>query len=482
MKKIDYIIFAAIAIIAIILRLYKIDAPLSDYHSWRQADTSAVSRNFVRDGISLLQPKYDDLSSLQTGSENTYGLRMVEFPIYNLLSAFLSMSFPAVAIEVSGRLVSIIFSIITLYVVYYLAKNEIGLFGATFAGITYATLPFMVFFSRVVLPETTAVGFAMLSILFLYKGLKKNKVDWYQFLLSILFFSLAVLTKPTAIFYIITIGVLLIAHFRHDVVRVPFGYMFAVLSLLPFLFWRIYITNFPEGIPANSWLFTTVNTFEGPKNIFFRPAFFRWIFMERIGSFILGIYGTVFLAISALTKYKTVLIPSLGISSLAYLLTFQGGNVQHEYYQTIIFPAIALLVGAGASQIINLPNTKHNKFFSVPVVFVLLIFMIVFSYYKVKDYYTYPQDLNQIADLIKLYTEKTDKIVTDRSGDTTLLYLADRKGAPAIYKSTQELQNLGYSYIVTANKESANKIKSEGYKPLVENDLVTIFQLNKEKL
>jgi hypothetical protein len=63
---------------ALILRCYKLDSPVADWHSWRQADTSAVTRNFIKnDKIDFLYPTYDDLSSVASGQPNLRGLRMV---------------------------------------------------------------------------------------------------------------------------------------------------------------------------------------------------------------------------------------------------------------------------------------------------------------------------------------------------------------------------------------------------------------------
>ena len=39
-----------------VVRLYKINNPIADWHSWRQADTSAVTRNYVKYGINLFFP------------------------------------------------------------------------------------------------------------------------------------------------------------------------------------------------------------------------------------------------------------------------------------------------------------------------------------------------------------------------------------------------------------------------------------------
>ena len=92
MKKLDYFILSLILIIALLFRLYKINIPLADFHSWRQVDTAAVSRNFVKNGIDLFHPVYDDLSNVQSGIDNPLGYRMVEFPIYNAIITVIMMS------------------------------------------------------------------------------------------------------------------------------------------------------------------------------------------------------------------------------------------------------------------------------------------------------------------------------------------------------------------------------------------------------
>ena len=51
--KNEYFVLSILLIFGFIVRLYRIDNPVADWHSWRQADTSAVSRNYVKDGINI---------------------------------------------------------------------------------------------------------------------------------------------------------------------------------------------------------------------------------------------------------------------------------------------------------------------------------------------------------------------------------------------------------------------------------------------
>ena len=64
--NIEYILLSLMLIAGFTVRLYKVENPIADWHSWRQADTSSVSRNFAKDGINMLRPTYDDISSIQT--------------------------------------------------------------------------------------------------------------------------------------------------------------------------------------------------------------------------------------------------------------------------------------------------------------------------------------------------------------------------------------------------------------------------------
>jgi hypothetical protein len=198
-EKKDWLIIFLILILALILRLYKIDIPLADFHSWRQADTAAVARNFLRFGFDLIHPRFDDLSNIQSGQENPQGYRMVEFPLYNALFAFLYKVLPIFPLEIFGRLLSILFALIIIIILYYLTFKEINRVAAFFSAFTFSIMPFFVFYTRIVLPEPMALGLGMLSIFFLYQFTQtKNKnLMIFFYLSSTLFFSLSILVKPT---------------------------------------------------------------------------------------------------------------------------------------------------------------------------------------------------------------------------------------------------------------------------------------------
>jgi len=477
-NKKDWLIIFVILIIALFFRLYKINIPLADFHSWRQVDTAAVARNFLRFGFDLFHPRFDDLSSIQSGKENPEGFRMVEFPLYNAIFAFLYKVFPFFSLEVFGRLTSIFFSLISIAIIYYLALKEIGRIAAFLSAITFSIMPFFVYYTRIILPEPTALSFGMISIFFLYHfQQEKNKIKKiFFYLISLICFSSSLLIKPTMIFYSIPLIFLFFKKDSFYFLEKFYFYLYFFASILPLIFWRIYILNYPEGIPAYNWLITSVNTDSGQKDIFFRPAFFRWIFFERINNLICGGYLTFFLILGIIDKKKSFLILSFFISSLLYLFIFQGGNVQHEYYQILILPTIAFLIGKGITFLLE----NKNKITSPIVAYFTVLFFFGFSFYfsfeKVRNNYNYPQDLVTIANIVKRLTLPEDKIVTDRQGDTTLLYLMDRRGAPALYRDIEDLKKLGYTYLVSQNKDLVDKLKNN-YQIVFESSNFALIKL-----
>jgi hypothetical protein len=235
--------------------------------------------------------------------------------------------------------------------------------------------------------------------------------------------------------------------------------------------------KFPQGIPSSEWLLFQVNTYQGLQNIFFRPAFFRWIFEERILNLILGGYLVVFFIIGLLKKPKgSCLLFWITIASLIYLFTFQGGNVQHDYYQILILPVLAIFTGVGINFFLTEKRIFFNLLLNILFIIVLLGFSWFFSFYQVRDFYSYSQDLVNIAKIVKTLIPAEAKIVTDTTGDTTLLYLSERRGYPAPTTDFETLKKQGMEYFVTMNGKVADDLK-EKFQLIFDSDKVYIFKL-----
>ena len=125
MKKVELFLLAIILLIAFAVRLYKIDRPIADWHSWRQADTSAVARNFIKEGFNPFIPRYDDMSSQANGLDNPERYRFVEFPIYNsLIAAVWSQTGVN---ETYARLVTVFITLGSIIFLYLLVRHFSGI-------------------------------------------------------------------------------------------------------------------------------------------------------------------------------------------------------------------------------------------------------------------------------------------------------------------------------------------------------------------
>lgn len=464
-----------VTVLTILFRTYKVNTPLVEYHSWRQADTLAVARNLTRNGFDLLHPKYDDISKLQSGLENPNGYRMVEFPLYNALVALVSMAFSFLPIEQVGRWVNILFSVISAIAIFEILRKSKGLISAWIATVIFAVFPFFVFYTRAALPETLAITFILTST---WISSNNTKNYFLKVTVSFILFGLAVLVKPTAIFYgLVPFGLLALDKpFKRS--KSASLIVATIVSLVPLAIWRMYIQNFPEGIPSSEWLFTYINTQRGLEPIFFKPAFFRWIFFERINLIILGSYSFAIASMGLLSGTKKHVHYLMALASAIYLFTFQGGNVQHEYYQVLILPTLAILVGVGSEHIIKSQKNIYVSWLAGLVITLLLMASWLASYDKVRHYYYSLSDIPQFAKIVRDLTDPNDKIVVDTQGDTTALFAFDRKGSPAMIGNPDELRQLGYSYVFTYAQETAqNLITNDKLKIVFRNNRFALLKL-----
>ncbi len=404
-----------LAIFAFSLRCYQLDSPVADWHSWRQADTSAVTRNFIKnDKIDFLYPAYDDLSSIASGLPNLKGLRMVEFPIYNIISVFARIVIPEFSIESAGRATSALMSIFSMVFIFLIIRRLISRRAAYFCALTFAVIPFNIFYSRAILPEPTMVAFSLGAIWFALKE---------KYFLFTLFTAAALLAKPYAVFLIAPVLLL-----NRKLI------IFCLLSSMPLILWRLWIRQFPEAIPASEWLFNG-------DGIRFKGAFWFWLFADRIGRLILGYWGLIPFAFGII-KAPRFLLLFLG-SCFLFLFVFATGNVRHDYYQIIIIPALAIFVGLGLDYLLTLKPR------GVLLAVVCWLLSVGFGWYFVRDFYNinHPEIVAAGKKTSEIAPPKA-LVIAPYSGDTAFLYQTNRAGWPVMEGTIDEMAKKGADFYV----------------------------------
>lgn len=449
MKKIEFLVILLIIILAGALRLYKVNRPIADWHSWRQADTAAVSRNFIKDGFNFITPRYDDMSTQTNGLDNPNRYRFVEFPIYNAIVA-LVWKVTGVA-EVYARLTTVVISLISTALLFFLVRKFSNFITAALASFFFAIVPYNVFYSSTILPAP----FMVASILALYVSFAnwlENQKNIFWYISSIIFANLAILSWPIALFFMLPVAYLSFQKFGLSAFKKKSLWAFAVVSMLPFIAWRIWMMRFPEGIPNFQFLLNE-------NNIRFKGAFFRWIVIERLGKLILTVSGFALLIIGIVQKpqHKEKLFYLSILASVAlYFSVFASGNVRHDYYQIPAIPALCIFMAIGARTMFFGSKDFVNLFVARFLAVFLIVFMFVFGTYEVQGYYwiNKPQ-IVEAGKAVDRLLPKDATVIAPYNGDTAFLYQTNRRGYPITDRPLEKFIEQGTKYLVSVDVNDA---------------------------
>lgn len=490
--KSDTFILIVILTLAFFLRLNKIRNPIADWHSWRQADTSSVTRQFVKHGVNFLYPTYHDLSNIPSNMDNPKGYRFVEFPLYNAFSVIVDKIFVGYSVEISGRLVSIFSSLLTIIFIFLLVRKYSGRFTATVSAFVFAILPYSIYYTRVILPEPFLLFTTTGMLYFFDRAIsyqlsvisvkQKNQhttikaigvlvVFWF---LAMLFTVASLLVKPFAVFLFLPMAYLWFRSFRFSVWSFLLVGIFFALSIVPFLLWRMWMSQFPEGIPAATWLLNG-------DGIRFKGAFFFWIFADRLGRLILGYWGLPFLFLGLLHKSRKEgwFFVLWAVSMLMYVTVFATGNVRHDYYQVLVLPIVAIFVAKGITLLMHLAMEKRiSRINTFIVMGAGILFMEMFGWYHIRDFYNINHpEIVEAGRAVERQTPQRALVVAPYGGDTAFLYQTHRSGWPIVQGSIEELIQKGAHYYVSVNYDDlTNKLVANATDPDLRNRVYKLIE------
>jgi hypothetical protein len=231
------------------------------------------------------------------------------------------------------------------------------------------------------------------------------------------------------------------------------------------------MNKFPEGIPFWKWAFNG-------DNIRFKPSFWRWIFGERIGSLILGAWGLVPFSFGLVSKYKKTYFNHFFFAgAVVYVTIIASANVMHDYYQTIIIPAIALVLAQGTVHMWN------NKLYSTWIVRSLLVLSLVVMFFtgavKVREFYkiNHPEII-KAGVVVDSNIPKDALVIAPYNGDTAFLYQTRRAGWPFMDRPIENLIEEGAGYYISVNYDEVTREIMNKYSVEKQTDDFVIVKLN----
>lgn len=145
----------SIVLLAVAFRLYRIDIPLVDGHSWRQVTNADIARHFTEGSLNLFVPR------VSWGGLN--GVVGMEFPLLQYLTGLLWLL--TGESHVIARLVSIAFSVSAVVTIYFLGTRLYGRPAGRAAAFLLAVSPGAVYFGRAFMSDTPMLAFMIGAVL-----------------------------------------------------------------------------------------------------------------------------------------------------------------------------------------------------------------------------------------------------------------------------------------------------------------------------
>ena len=461
----------------VFFRFHAFSNPIADWHSWRQADTAAVTRNFIKDGFTPLYPKNDSFHALSDSplpDPNRYFF--AEFPIYNIITYYGFTIFGHFTIEQWGRLVSIFFSSLTIVWLYLLVKQYSSEKVAIVAAFVFAFLPYNVYYGRVIMPDPMHISFSILALYLVTLWTRTNK--WWWAALGGSAYAIAILTKPYGLVLLLPIAYLLLRKWRHRLFMRWEVYVFAAIALLPYLLWKHHIDMHPEGEFATLWLFN-----EG--NIRFTGAYFHWLIYDRMNRLIFATGGFVlfWLGIIKGNNQREGLFYYLWlVAILIFFVVIAKGNVTHDYYQMPLVPIGAIFIGKGVEFLLEYGRRWYHRGINFAVAGILLVLMLAFGWFEVRGYYNINHpEIVEAGQAVDQLLPKDARVIAPYDNDPSFLYQTNRHGWPISGDKVPEWIKGGAQYMVSTNYDDTTNYWMNKCSVVTKNPKFVIINLTQCK-
>lgn len=475
-----------IVLLALVLRLYRIDAPLLDRHSYRQTHTAMVARNLFRERLDIFHPKYDDggPAGRRAGGE---------FPLFPLLVALGYKIFGVH--EIIGKLINLFFSVGCIYVLYLLVKQYFGTRVGLFTVLFFAISPLGIYYSRT-FQRYGLVLFCLICLLYFYlHWLKEEK--WHFFFFAVVFANLSFLTHPPTMY--IGLALIYLAYLKYK------GRFF--------LQWKLWLFALLVLTPSILWIYYFIHTFGGGG---FTMSEKRW---GDLGYYFMWVNKDFFMKTMFLILGKHVLTPIgyllfipglfmkdrsegakifhfwlLGIYIHFALDAYHSFIVLHDYYYFQVVPVASVFIGKTLTKVWegDFRLKKFNLIHFRRAIIVLLFLTLVGGRMATQRFYKLKWDVYQAAKTVQQLISKND-ILVSATGGPELLYYADKRGwqcssYPVIgskkgHEAVEYFRKRGANYLVNTFSKKLDRhpeyleYLSEHYKILVKDKAYVIYDM-----
>lgn len=375
------ILFAA----ALLIRLIGIDIHPTNFHASRQYNSALLARSYYLN----TESRKDDIARVPSVMYQRFKVK--SDPGINEKITYQAYRILGKEDLVIPRLLSVLYWLIGGVILYKIGLLFFGGTGALIPLIFYLFFPFGINISQSIQPESLLTMFFLWGVLQIIKHFRSEKGDYFYS--AALLSGFAVLIKLPVIFPILGLLVFLGVN--------KFGFK------KYFFNWRtvwFYALFFGTGVSFYVWNILWSSAMRGNVASIILPDLlitpFFWVgWLTQIGKvtgvipFLIGIllYFTI--------KRKEIKFALAGLllGYIGYALIFSYATATHDYYQIVLFPIIALMLGQAW---VLVKNSEKRKQLKAGALFSLLFAGVVFSLYH---QYTFVKWAHQMKDYSPAY-------------------------------------------------------------------------------
>jgi len=410
-----------LTVLAIAPRLYHLYAPVIGVHSWRQADTAAIARNFTEAPFSLGSFLYSQVDWGGGGYAET------EFPLYPALVSLLYRLFGVQ--EAYARGLSVVFSVVGLYFLYRLVNLFFNQSVAFWSALFYAILPLSVFYGRTVQPESLVVMSSLGGLYFFKRWLSTEKrID---LLASCVFVAIAILLKVLPVVYL-GLPLLFLAALKYKkqlFQRIDLWiYALALLGITALWYTHAHQIYLDTGLTFGFFSGDT-DRYEWAKLLslqYWLDIIFRVMVRHfAVLGFVIALIGLTYRRENAEDWFWEAGIFS---SFLAGALAPTSSYV-HEYYQLPVMFFGVVFAGKICASVLSEGAKKWQRLaLGIAIALTLTTGSVIYAidYMQAED--PLQSETFLLSVLVEKYTGPSDRLLVTTGGDPTLLYLSHRKG------------------------------------------------------
>lgn len=347
-----------IVLVAVAFRLYRVDVPLVDAHSWRQVTNADITRHFSEGVMNPFLPR------VSWGGLN--GIVGMEFPLLHYLTAILWRI--AGEREIIARLVTVAFSVTSVWLIYVLGARLFSRPAGRAAAFLFAVSPCLVYFGRSYLSDTPMVTLSIAAVIAWDRYFERP--DLGRAVIASSLTALAALVKLPAILVLAPIGGLAMSYqgwglFRDR--RLWIGGVAAVVLIAAWYWWAdlIYLETgltqavfrpsgtYPRDVAPDVFFLTTYHFATAERLL--NPEFWLGL-LDRFWSLHLtpfGFLGVMLGTFFAWRSGRALPVWLWALGGLTLVIVSAEGQWNHEFHQLPLMPPLALLFGVAAAPIFD---------------------------------------------------------------------------------------------------------------------------------